>query len=95
MSTKNWESLLVGTVQVGGSVEIENISIHRFETINGEPWYEMQIIVQFNTIWNEDVKISHSTSLKHRLNFEEVENLKEKGIIKINAEALNRKKGNL
>lgn len=95
MEKEKWEKFPIGKVEVGGSVEIENISIHRFETINGEPWYEMQIIVQFNTIWNEDVKISHSTNLKHRLNFEEVENLKEKGIIKINAEALNRKKGNL
>lgn len=95
MEKEKWEKFPIGKVEVGGNVEIENISIHRFETINGEPWYEMQIIVQFNTIWNEDVKISHSTKLRHRLNFEEVENLKEKGIIKINAEALNRKKGNL
>lgn len=95
MEKEKWEKFPIGKVEVGGNVEIEDVSLHRFDDFNNVEWYEMQIIVHFKTIWNNDVKISHSTKLRHRLNFEEVENLKEKGIIKINAESLNRKKGNL
>lgn len=81
---EDWLSVPLGTAEITGKVEIENISLHKFDSINGNNWYEMQIIVHFRTIWGNDVKITHSTKLRHRLTLSEVENLQEKGIIKIN-----------
>lgn len=87
-SEKNEEYLqvILGEVEIGGKVEIENISLHKFDSINGKYWFEMQIIVHFRTIWAGDIPITHSTRLRHTLTYDEVKNLQEKGIIKINIE---------
>lgn len=87
-SEKNEEYLqvILGEVEIDGKVEIENISLHKFDSINGKYWFEMQIIVHFRTIWDGDIPITHSTRLRHTLTYDEVKNLQEKGIIKINIE---------
>ena len=87
MSDKEeWLTNQIGVVEVGGKVEIENISLHKFDSMHGNYWYEMQIIAHFKTVWNNDIEITHSTRLRHKLNVSEVENLQEKGIIRIDIE---------
>lgn len=83
---EEWLSVPLGSVEVGGKVEIENISLHKFDSMHGNYWFEMQIIVHFRTIWNDRIPITHSTRLRHKLTFEEVEKLQQEGIIRIDIE---------
>lgn len=85
-SKEEWNQFLLGSVEIGGTVEIENISLHKLDSMNGRCWYEMQIIAHFRTVWADNIPITHSTRLRHRLTIEEVEKLQEKGIVKINVE---------
>lgn len=76
----------LGKVDIGGKIEVENISLHKFDSMNGNHWYEMQIIVHFRTIWAGNIPITHSARLRHKLTYNEVEKLQKKGIIRINLE---------
>lgn len=86
MSKDEWLTVPIGKIEIGGKVEIENISLHKFDSMHGNYWFEMQIFVHFRTIWAEDIPITHSTRLRHKLTLKEVEKLQENGIIRIDIE---------
>ena len=86
MSKDEWLTVPIGKIEIGGKVEIENISLHKFDSMHGNYWFEMQMIVHFRTVWSGDIPITHSTRLRHKLTLGEVEKLQEKGIIRIDIE---------
>lgn len=76
------EKLKVGEIEIGGKIEVSEISVNRLE-IGSEIVYECQMFLDVNMIWNEEIEIKHLSKLRWRLKDDEVQQLKEKGLIKI------------
>jgi hypothetical protein len=75
------EKLKLDTIEIGGKIEVENISINMFDP-NHKRVYECEIILNIDMIWNEDININHKSRLRWVLNEDEVKQLKEKGLIR-------------
>jgi len=75
----------IGSLTLDVVVEIEHkeFSVNRFDDLNGKVWFEMRQTLEITTIFNDDVKIKKTSRLRQTLTTEEVERLKEKGIIQI------------
>lgn len=76
------ENLKLGTIEVGGKVNVENVSFHCLE-ISGKRMYECQMILDIKMILNNETEIKHLSRLRWQMKDEEVEELKEKGFIKL------------
>lgn len=76
------EKLKLGTVQVGGKINVENVSFHCLE-IGGKRVYECQLILDIKMILNDETEIKHLSRLRWQIKDEDVEELKEKGFIKL------------
>jgi len=77
-----YEKIPIGEIPISGNVEIEKISIHFFDNHLDDRWYECHIIQKIKMIWSGDIEINHTSKLRFRLSQDEVEQLKEKGLIK-------------
>ena len=75
------EKLNLGTIEIGGKIEVENISINMFDP-NHKRVYECEMILNINMIWNNDIDINHKSRLRWILKDEEIEQLKDKGLIR-------------
>lgn len=75
------EKLKLGTIDVGGKIEVENISINMFDP-NHKRVYECEIILKIEMIWNNDININHKSRLRWVLKDNEVKELQEKGLIR-------------
>jgi hypothetical protein len=76
------ENLELGTIEVGGKVNVQNVSFHCLE-IGGRRVYECQMILDINMILNDETEIKHLSKLRWILKDEEVKELKDKGFIKL------------
>jgi|SRR5690625_684759 len=83
----------IGSLPLDVVVEIKHkhFSINRFDDLNGNVWLEMRQTLEITTIFNKDVRIKKTSRLRQTLTTEEVERLKEKGIIQIKLEQLKSK----
>lgn len=79
------EKLKLGTIEVGGKVNVQDVSFHCLE-IGGRRVYECQMILDINMILNDETEIKHLSKLRWAMKDKEVEELKEKGFIKFVAE---------
>lgn len=77
-----WETLGKINVDVNGSIEVVDIRINMNDSTHRERWYEMALTLSIKTLWAGDVEIKHNTIVRHTLTYDEVETLKEKGLIK-------------
>lgn len=75
------EKLNLGTIEIGGKIEVENISINMFDP-NQKRVYECEIILNIAMVWNEDINVNHKSRLRWVLKDNEVKELQEKGLIK-------------
>lgn len=75
------EKLKLGTIEVGGKIEVENISINMFDP-NNKRVYECELILNIQMVWNSDINISHKSRLRWTLKEDEVKQLQENGLIK-------------
>lgn len=75
------EKLKLGTIEIGGKIEVENITINMFDP-NQKRVYECEIILNIDMIWNEDININHKSRLRWVLKDNEVKQLQEKGLIR-------------
>lgn len=75
----------IGSLPLDVVVEIKHkdFSVNRFDDLNGNVWFEMRQTLDITTIFNDDVRIKKTSRLRQILTAEEVEKLKEKGIIQI------------
>lgn len=75
----------IGSLPLDVVVEIKHkdFSVNRFDDLNGNVWFEMRQTLEITTIFNDDVRIKKTSRLRQTLTTEEVEKLKEKGIIQI------------
>ncbi len=80
----NYRRDVIGNVEVGGKVTIKDISMHKYDNVNGKTWWEMHTHIHIKSIWSNDIEINHESKLRHILNDDEVKQLQEKGLIKIN-----------
>lgn len=76
------ENLKLGTIEVGGKVNVQDVSFHCLE-IGGNRVYECQMILDINMILNDETEIKHLSRLRWAMKDKEVEELKEKGFIKL------------
>ena len=76
------ENLKLGTIEVGGKVNVQDVSFHCLE-IGGKRVYECQMILDINMILNDETEIKHLSKLRWTMKDKEVEELKEKGFIKL------------
>lgn len=76
------EKLKLGTIDIGGKIEVENISINMFDP-NHKRVYECEIILNIDMIWNEVININHKSRLRWVLKDDEVKQLQENGLIKL------------
>lgn len=75
------EKLKLGNIEIGGKIEVENISINMFDP-NHTRVYECEIILNIDMIWNNDININHKSRLRWVLKDNEVKELQEKGLIR-------------
>lgn len=75
------ETLKIGNIEIGGKINVGEISVNLLE-IGGQRVYECQMFLDVNMIWNDEIQINHLSKLRWRLKDNEVEQLKEKGLIK-------------
>jgi hypothetical protein len=75
------EKLRLGQIEIGGKINVGEISVNLLE-IGGQRIYECQMFLDVNMIWNDEIQINHLSKLRWRLQDNEVEQLKEKGLIK-------------
>jgi hypothetical protein len=75
------EKLKLGNIEIGGKINVGEISVNLLE-IGGERVYECQMFLDVNMIWNNEIEINHLSKLRWRLKDIEIEQLKEKGLIK-------------
>jgi hypothetical protein len=75
------EKLRLGQIEIGGKINVVEISVNLLE-IGGQRIYECQMFLDVNMIWNDEIQINHLSKLRWRLQDNEVEQLKEKGLIK-------------
>lgn len=75
------EKLKLGTIEIGGKIEVENISINMFDP-NQKRVYECEMILNIAMVWNEDINVNHKSRLRWVLKDNEVKELQEKGLIK-------------
>jgi hypothetical protein len=78
------EVLQLGSLEVGGKINVENVSFHCLE-IGGNRVYECQLILDINMIINDSTNINHLSKLRWKINDDKVEELKKNGFIKIQA----------
>jgi hypothetical protein len=71
----------IGNIEIGGKINVGEISVNLLE-IGGQRVYECQMFLDVNMIWNDEIEINHLSKLRWRLKDSEVEQLKEKGLIK-------------
>jgi len=71
----------IGNIEIGGKINVGEISVNLLE-IGGQRIYECQMFLDVNMIWNNEIEINHLSKLRWRLKDSEVEQLKEKGLIK-------------
>ena len=76
------EDLKLGTIEVGFEFTVQNVSFHCLE-IGGKRVYECQMILDINMILNDETEIKHLSRLRWAMKDKEVEELKEKGFIKL------------
>ena len=75
------EKLNLGTIEIDGKIEVENISINMFDP-NQKRVYECEMILNITMVWNEDINVNHKSRLRWVLKDNEVKELQEKGLIK-------------
>jgi hypothetical protein len=75
------EKLKLGSIEIGGKINVGEISVNLLE-IAGQRVYECQMFLDVNMIWNNEIEINHLSKLRWRLKDSEIEQLKEKGLIK-------------
>jgi len=75
------EKLKLGNIEIGGKINVGEISVNLLD-IGGERVYECQMFLNVNMIWNNEIEINHLSKLRWRLKDIEIEQLKEKGLIK-------------
>jgi len=75
------EKLKLGNIEIGGKIEVGEISVNLLE-IGGKRVYECQIFLDVNMLWNNEIQINHLSKLRWRLKDNEINQLKEKGLIK-------------
>lgn len=75
------EKLNLGTIEIGGKIEVQNISINMFDP-NQKRVYECEMILNIAMVWNEDINVNHKSRLRWVLKDNEVKELQEKGLIK-------------
>ena len=75
------EKLKLGNIEIGGKINVGEISINLLE-IGGQRVYECQMFLNVNMVWNNEIEINHLSKLRWRLKDNEIEQLKDKGLIK-------------
>lgn len=75
------EKLKLDTIEIGGKIEVENISINMFDP-NQKRVYECEMILNISMVWNADINISHKSRLRWILKDDEIKQLKENGLIR-------------
>ncbi len=75
------EKLNLGTIEIGGKIEVENISINMFDP-NQKRVYECEMILNIAMVWNGNINVNHKSRLRWVLKDNEVKELQEKGLIK-------------
>lgn len=75
------EKLKLGTIEIGGKIEVESISINIFDP-NQKRVYECEMILNIDMIWNDDININHKSRLRWILKDDEIKQLQENGLIR-------------
>lgn len=78
---KEWQT--VGKLPIDVTVRIEHLSyaIQKYDDSNGYIWYEIHQTLEITSII-DDIEIKKISKLRQKLNDDEVQQIREKGLIK-------------